>query len=82
MNASIIMRSQLVFLRTFNFLLVNRGLAQNLAEQDPAETEVWEPVPKVVTPGDKRKSPSGAVILFGGDDRLRGVILGSGSLLS
>ncbi len=68
MNASILTRSQLVFLLALNFLLVTQGLAQNLAEQDPAETEVWEPVPKVVTPGDKGKPPSDAVILFGGDD--------------
>ncbi len=37
------------------------------AQTKPEETEVWEPVPKVVTPGAKPgEAPSDAVILFDG----------------
>ena len=37
-------------------------------EIDPKLTEVWEPVPAVVTPGEKNAPPSDAVVLFGGTD--------------
>lgn len=33
----------------------------------PEETEVWEPVPKVVTPGKGTAAPSDAVVLFDGN---------------
>lgn len=33
---------------------------------DPKLTEVWEPVPAIVTPGDNGKAPSDAIILFDG----------------
>lgn len=33
---------------------------------DPSLTEVWEPVPEVVTPGDGQKPPSDAIVLFDG----------------
>jgi hypothetical protein len=35
---------------------------------DPKITEQWEPVPKVVTPGDMTTPPSDAIILFDGKD--------------
>jgi hypothetical protein len=35
-------------------------------EIDPKLTEVWEPVPKIVTPGVDNAAPSDAVILFDG----------------
>ncbi len=35
---------------------------------DPALTEVWEPVPPTVDPGDARHPPSDAIVLFGGGD--------------
>ena len=43
---------------------------QNAARPRPEDTEVWEPVPRVVTPGPFGASapPSDAVILFGGTD--------------
>lgn len=41
------------------------GLSQNM---DPKLTEVWEPVPKVVTPGMNGSAPSDAIILFDGKD--------------
>jgi hypothetical protein len=34
----------------------------------PAKTEVWSPVPAVVTPGDQQRAPSDAIVLFGGKD--------------
>lgn len=33
---------------------------------DPKATEVWEPIPKVVTPGQQGAPPSDAIILFDG----------------
>jgi len=35
---------------------------------DPMATEIWEPVPAVVTPGDGGAPPSDAIVLFGGSD--------------
>ena len=35
---------------------------------DPADTEVWEPVPVVVTPGTGAAPPSDAIVLFDGSD--------------
>ena len=37
-------------------------------QMKPSETEVWEPVPEVVTPGIGTEAPSDAIILFGGND--------------
>lgn len=34
----------------------------------PEETEVWQPIPNVVTPGSGLNPPDDAVILFGGKD--------------
>jgi len=35
---------------------------------DPTLTEVWEPVPPVITPGDGTNPPSDAIFLFDGND--------------
>jgi hypothetical protein len=35
---------------------------------DPKATEVWTPVPNVVDPGDARRPPSDAIVLFDGKD--------------
>jgi hypothetical protein len=37
-------------------------------EPDPAETEVWEPQPEIVTSGDGTNPPSDAIVLFDGTD--------------
>lgn len=37
-------------------------------QQRPEDTEVWEPVPPVVTPGRNGAPPSDAVVLFDGSD--------------
>jgi hypothetical protein len=45
------------------------GSSCALAQDDPKATEQWEPVPKVVTPGNPGSAPpSDAVVLFNGHD--------------
>ena len=39
-----------------------------LQEMKPEATEVWEPVPPVVTPGEGTAPPSDAIVLFDGTD--------------
>jgi hypothetical protein len=39
-----------------------------LLQQRPEETEVWEPEPAVVTPGENGAPPSDAIVLFDGSD--------------
>ena len=39
-----------------------------LSQGDPKATEVWEPVPKVITPVIGNKPPSDATVLFNGKD--------------
>lgn len=36
--------------------------------KDPKDTEVWEPEPRVVTPGNMGAPPSDAIVLFDGKD--------------
>ncbi|MBI4473606.1 MAG: DUF1080 domain-containing protein [Acidobacteria bacterium] len=38
------------------------------SQGDPKLTEVWEPVPRVVTPGVGAAAPSDAIVLFDGKD--------------
>ncbi len=38
------------------------------AQTDPKATEVWEPVPRVITPGVGAAAPSDAIVLFNGTD--------------
>ncbi|MBV9226866.1 MAG: DUF1080 domain-containing protein, partial [Acidobacteriaceae bacterium] len=43
------------------------AMAAPLSAQKPEDTEVWEPVPKVVTPGATcTAAPSDAIVLFDG----------------
>lgn len=44
------------------------GLAAQEREGDPALTEVWEPEPAVVVPGDGTAPPSDAIVLFDGSN--------------
>jgi hypothetical protein len=37
-------------------------------EGDPKLTEVWDPVPKVITPGENNTPPSDAIVLFDGSN--------------
>jgi len=49
-------------------------MAQQKAK--PEDTEVWTPVPKIITPGNNCGAPSDAVILFNGTDLSRWVSAG------
>ena len=50
----------------FFFLGVYIIIAQD--KPNPKDTEVWEPEPKIVTPGTENSAPSDAIILFDGKD--------------
>jgi len=45
-------------------IYMTAGLSQD--SKDPKATEVWEPEPKVVTPGANGTAPSDAIVLFDG----------------
>jgi hypothetical protein len=51
------------------FLLspIQSAIAQQ-TQPDPKATEVWQPVPRTVTPGEGAAPPSDAIILFNGKD--------------
>ena len=50
------------------FILVLSLQCVGEGEIDPKMTEVWEPVPAVVTPGEGSNPPSDAIVLFDGTD--------------
>ena len=51
------------------FLFISAPIMAQEAELPAPElTEVWEPVPDVVTPGDCGAPPSDAIVLFDGKD--------------
>ncbi len=51
----------------FLYLFVNVLFSSLFAQtKDPKDTEVWTPVPRVVTPGNENSAPSDAIILFDG----------------
>jgi Domain of Unknown Function (DUF1080) len=63
------MRNQILLLRGFTILIVSSALYLQppAAAQKPEDTEIWQPVPKVVTPAtDCNAPPSDAIILFDG----------------
>ncbi len=51
---------------TFVAVSMTQGFSQEIT--DPKATEVWEPEPKVVTPGTMNSAPSDAIVLFDGKD--------------
>jgi len=51
-----------------NTLTVSLEANMALLQQRPQDTEVWEPVPPVVAPGESGAPPSDAVVLFDGMD--------------
>ena len=61
---------------TVNVVILSGALLSPLAfaaqsqqpQGDPKLTEVWEPVPRVVTPGTGTAAPSDAIVLFNGKD--------------
>lgn len=40
--------------------------SQNNSQPKPEDTEIWEPIPKSITPGALQKAPSDAIVLFDG----------------
>ena len=50
----------------FLFLATMPLLAQK--KMKPETTELWEPVPKIIQPGDGNQPPSDAIVLFDGTD--------------
>lgn len=51
----------------FTALLAGSAFMANAQQAKPEDTEIWEPIPKVVTPGHNfRDAPSDAIILFDG----------------
>ena len=64
---------KIVFLSTSVFLIVavnaQRRVNQDSLVKESAKTELWEPVPKLVTPGaGSSDAPSDAVVIFNGKD--------------
>lgn len=64
------MKTPIFFLFFFGFILWS-SCAQNPTPSsqeptDPKDTEVWEPIPVVVTPAQENKPPSDAIVLFDG----------------
>jgi len=58
----------IVLLLSAAVLLAGHSLFCQAAGGDPKLTEVWEPVPRVVTPGTGTAPPSDAIVLFDGRD--------------
>ncbi|SFU44231.1 3-keto-disaccharide hydrolase [Pseudoduganella namucuonensis] len=50
------------------FFSICNGAAASGTQADPAATEVWNPEPALVAPGDSRTAPSDAIVLFSGND--------------
>jgi hypothetical protein len=51
----------------FTAVLTGSFFMANAQQAKPEDTEIWEPIPKVVTPGSSfRDAPSDAIILFNG----------------
>ena len=49
-------------------LLFSPGLLLAQKKMDPKLTEIWEPIPEMVIPGENKTPPSDAIILFDGAD--------------
>jgi len=57
-----------IFTLSIGCLATSLGLAAQQREGDPTLTEVWEPEPPVVVPGEGTAPPSDAIVLFDGSD--------------
>ncbi len=52
--------------KLFSLLLLFCAIQLAAQTKDPKDTEVWEPEPRVVTPGTMGSPPSDAIVLFDG----------------
>ena len=59
------MRTRTLAFITLALMLLSSALTY-AQQPKPEDTEVWQPEPKVVTPGECGKPPSDAIILFDG----------------
>lgn len=63
------MKTFLLIYILFHFVITAHG--QNVFEKDftkPEATEIWEPTPRIVTPGIEHSPPSDAIVLFDGNN--------------
>ena len=60
------LRKVLIMISIASALLVSLQCFGQDEEGDPKLTEVWEPVPEVITPGEATAPPSDAIVLFDG----------------
>jgi hypothetical protein len=70
LNKQVVIMKKNILILAGAMLIVNlSGFSQNeTREQQAAKTEVWKPVPPIITPSDKSGgAPSDAIILFNGD---------------
>lgn len=60
--------TRLLFSFSFILLSCSLSIAQDWKreKQDPHATELWEPIPEKITPGEGTAAPSDAVVLFDG----------------
>ena len=58
--------TSLLVLFTASSLMAQQYLKEG--EYKPEETEVWEPEPEKIEPGENNQPPSDATVLFGGED--------------
>ncbi len=64
-----VMRKQVFAIVAFAGLIAAPVFAQQSSKMTPEETEVWQPVPPIVTPGaTDADPPSDAIVLFDGKD--------------
>ena len=62
------MKKCVLFFASVFPVIVNISFAQETREQQAKKTEVWSPVPPIITPSDKTGgAPSDAIILFNGE---------------
>jgi len=62
------MREGIFFMLLVGLIATSSGLPAQERKGDPALTEVWEPEPAVVVPGEGAAPPSDAIVLFDGSD--------------
>jgi len=62
------MNTKITLSTILSVLFFNASILNAQELMDPKETEVWEPVPKIVEPGEYGQPPSDAIVLFDGSD--------------